>query len=94
MTEHRQQTILSRISVVAALAQCSIPTIPLFRFIWVRILLRGPIRSRRHRGGILTDIPLETKNNKLFEAEMQDILFNDDDDDYLIDKFYTLKLAA
>lgn len=40
------------------------------------------------------DIPLETKNNKLFKAEMRDILFNDDDDDYLTDKLYTLKLAA
>ena len=56
--------------------------------------MRGPIRSRRRPGGILTDILLETKNNKLFKAEMRDILFNDDDDDYLTDKFYTLKLAA
>lgn len=28
-------------------------------------------RSRQH-----TNIPLETKNNKLFEAEMRDILFH------------------
>lgn len=41
------------------------------------------------------DIPLETKNNKLFKAEMRDISFNDDDDDdYLTDKLYSLKLAA